>query len=99
MLDYLALIHRFAAEGVIGEMDCIYTSWATDEPTGFSDHDIVTISRLSAGSASPSNPRRLRASPRPWWKLISAATPAGGCSAAPLPAALPRRSKQSVWYS
>jgi adenylate cyclase len=26
MMDYLALIHRFAAEGVIGEMDCIYSS-------------------------------------------------------------------------
>ena len=33
--DYLALIHRFAADGVIGEMDCIYSSWSTDAPSGF----------------------------------------------------------------
>ena len=30
--DYLALIHRFAAEGAIGEMDCVYSSWTTDAP-------------------------------------------------------------------
>ena len=27
--DYLALIHRFAADGAIGEMDCVYSSWTT----------------------------------------------------------------------
>ena len=35
--DYMALIHRFAAEGAIGEMDCFYSSWTTDAPSGFSD--------------------------------------------------------------
>src|SRR5438132_439943 len=29
MTDYLALINRFAAHGVIGEMDWVYSSWAT----------------------------------------------------------------------
>src|SRR5882757_6376209 len=29
MTDYVAIINRFAAEGVIGEMDCVYSSWAT----------------------------------------------------------------------
>src|ERR1700730_8648655 len=47
MVDYRALIHHFAAEGVIGEMDCIYTSWTTDAPTGFSDHNIAALRRLS----------------------------------------------------
>jgi len=37
MTDYLALITRFAAHGVIGEMDCFYSSWATDAPSGFDD--------------------------------------------------------------
>ena len=33
--DYLVLVHRFAAEGVIGEMDCVYSSWSSDAPDGF----------------------------------------------------------------
>ncbi len=48
MVDYLALIHRFAADGVIGEMDCIYSSWATDRAAGFSDEDIAALRRLGA---------------------------------------------------
>src|SRR5437867_9388740 len=27
--DYMAMIHRFAAGGVIGEMDCVYSSWSS----------------------------------------------------------------------
>jgi hypothetical protein len=29
MTDYVAKITRFAAEGVIGEMDGVYSAWAT----------------------------------------------------------------------
>ena len=29
MTDYVAIINRFAADGAIGEMDCVYSSWAT----------------------------------------------------------------------
>jgi len=47
MTDYLALIHRFAEEGVIGEMDCVYSSWATDAPQGFDDTDIAALQRLA----------------------------------------------------
>jgi adenylate cyclase len=38
--DYLACAHRFAADGVIGEMDCIYASWTTDAPDGFFEGQI-----------------------------------------------------------
>ena len=48
MVDYVALIHRFAADGVIGEMDCIYSSWATDAPAGFSEANVAALRRLSA---------------------------------------------------
>jgi adenylate cyclase len=44
--DYLAITNRFAAEGIIGEMDCVYSSWATDAPQGFRDSDIDALSRL-----------------------------------------------------
>jgi len=47
MTDYLALIHRFAEEGVIGEMDCVYSSWATDAADGFRDADVVAVERLA----------------------------------------------------
>src|SRR5438093_1265531 len=43
MTDYLALITRFAAHGVIGEMDCIYSSWATDRPQGFDEGQVEAI--------------------------------------------------------
>jgi adenylate cyclase len=47
MTDYLALVHRFAAEGVIGEMDCVYSSWVTDSPKGFGDGAAIALKRLA----------------------------------------------------
>jgi adenylate cyclase len=47
MTDYVAIIHRFAPEGVIGEMDCLYSSWATRHPDGFSDADLAALQRLT----------------------------------------------------
>jgi adenylate cyclase len=47
MTDYLALINRFAAPGVIGEMDCVYSSWATDRPGGFDDGQIEALTELA----------------------------------------------------
>src|SRR5947209_14421163 len=43
MTDYLALITRFAAHGVIGDMDCVYSSWATDHPQGFDDREVEVL--------------------------------------------------------
>jgi adenylate cyclase len=47
MTDYLAVIDRFAADGVIGEMDCVYSSWATGAPGGFTDGHIAALQRLT----------------------------------------------------
>jgi adenylate cyclase len=47
MTDYLALIHRFADEGVIGEMDCVYSHWATDAAEGFDEADLAVLQRLA----------------------------------------------------
>jgi adenylate cyclase len=44
--DYLALINRFAASGVIGEMDCVYSQWVTDRPGGFADADVGFLVQL-----------------------------------------------------
>ena len=46
MTDYVAIISRFAAEGVIGEMDGVYSSWATGAPDGFSDGQIAALERI-----------------------------------------------------
>jgi adenylate cyclase len=47
MTDYLALIHRFAAEGVIGEMDCVYSAWSTDAANGFDEDAVLALKRLA----------------------------------------------------
>ncbi|AWM85374.1 adenylate/guanylate cyclase domain-containing protein [Microvirga sp. 17 mud 1-3] len=44
--DYVALMQRFSAQGAIGEMDCIFSSWTTAVPQGFSDGEIETLRRL-----------------------------------------------------
>jgi adenylate cyclase len=47
MTDYVAIINRFAPEGVIGEMDGVYSSWATRAPGGFSDGHIASLERIA----------------------------------------------------
>jgi adenylate cyclase len=44
--DYLVLVHRFAPEGAIGEMDCVCFSWTTDAPSGFADGQVEALTRL-----------------------------------------------------
>src|SRR5215213_5081872 len=44
--DYLALIQRFAADGVVGEMDCVYSYWTTQAPGGFREADVAALERL-----------------------------------------------------
>ena len=46
MTDYVAIISRFADEGVIGEMDCLYSSWVTRVPDGFSVRQIAALERV-----------------------------------------------------
>jgi adenylate cyclase len=44
--DYVAIISRFGPEGTIGEMDCVYSSWATTRPEGFTDAHIAAFARV-----------------------------------------------------
>jgi len=44
--DYVAFVHRFGATSVIGEMDCVYSSWVTSSPDGFREADLVALRRL-----------------------------------------------------
>ena len=46
MTDYVDIINRFAPEGIIGEMDCIYSSWVTARAGGFTDADIAALKRV-----------------------------------------------------
>jgi hypothetical protein len=86
--EFVAMINQFSAEGVIGELDCFYTSWMTDREGGFSDAEVVTLERLTPFSALQSRRRRSPASPIPWSKPISGATQDGGCCKAALRGAL-----------
>ena len=45
--DFLAIINRFAEDGAIGDMDCVYSSWTTDRPEGFADGEIEALKRLA----------------------------------------------------
>ena len=47
MTDYVAIITRFAAEGTIGEMDCVYSSWMTRVPDGFANGQIAALERIA----------------------------------------------------
>ena len=44
--DYLALVYRFAGDGVIGEMDAVYSHWSTRSSNGFSEEDCTALRRL-----------------------------------------------------
>jgi len=46
MTDYVAFVSRIAAEGVIGNMDCVYSSWVADAPEGFGDDEVAFFERL-----------------------------------------------------
>lgn len=46
MTDYVGVLNRFAAEGIIGELDCILSAWTTDRPGGFEDGEVETLRRL-----------------------------------------------------
>ena len=46
MTDYVAIITRFAADGVIGDMDGVYSSWGTRAPGGFDDAHIAALQRI-----------------------------------------------------
>jgi adenylate cyclase len=47
MTDYLAVIDRFGADAIMGEMDGVYSSWVSDAPQGFTDENIAALRRLT----------------------------------------------------
>ena len=46
MTDYFAVIDRFGRDGIIGEMDGVYSSWVSNAPQGFTEDQIATVRRL-----------------------------------------------------
>ena len=45
--DFVATLHRFTEDGVIGEMDSFYSAWMTDRAEGFTDEEIGALKRLT----------------------------------------------------
>ena len=71
--DYVAFVHRFSGEGAIGEMDCLYSSWATRHQEGFRDHELEALRRLVPALALAIKCASLARMPAPWSKYTSAA--------------------------
>jgi adenylate cyclase len=46
LTEYVAVLTRFASEGVIGEMDAVYSSWGTNAVTGFCDDDVAALDNI-----------------------------------------------------
>jgi adenylate cyclase len=46
MTDLIALVTRFAPTGVIGEMDAVYSYWASDAVSGFDENHIAMLQAL-----------------------------------------------------
>jgi adenylate cyclase len=46
LTDYVAIINRFAAEGAMGDMDCVYSSWITKAPQGFEPSQVAALERI-----------------------------------------------------
>lgn len=46
-VEWLLLLDRFNEAGSIGEMDCLFSSFATKQAEGFTDDQIATLVRLS----------------------------------------------------
>jgi len=46
MTDVVALITRFPGSGAIGEMDAVYSYWATARPAGFDDREVEALDAL-----------------------------------------------------
>jgi adenylate cyclase len=51
MTEFVAVIDRFGAAAVIGDMDCVYSSWSTDAPEGFTDWQVKALRRLTPSLA------------------------------------------------
>ena len=98
--DYIMFVHRFASDGTIGEMDCVYSAWSTRASRGFQRRQHRGAAPPRAGAGARHQERRAgHASPARWSRSISAATPAGACSRAASSAASPTASRRSLWFS
>jgi len=51
MTDYVAIISRFGADRAIADMDGVHLSWATREPSGFSDGQVEALQRMAPALA------------------------------------------------
>ena len=45
--DFVALIDRFDESARFGEMDCIYSSFSTSQPDGFSESDMAALKQIT----------------------------------------------------
>jgi adenylate cyclase len=46
LTDYVACMHRLGEGAKIGEFDCVFSSWASDVPGGFSEDQVALLDAL-----------------------------------------------------
>ncbi|MCY1013646.1 adenylate/guanylate cyclase domain-containing protein [Nannocystis pusilla] len=44
--DYIACVHRLGDAVKMGELDCVYSSWGSDAPAGFTEADVALVAAL-----------------------------------------------------
>lgn len=44
--DYVAMVHHLGGTARVGEMDCVFSSWTTRAPGGFSDQQVAALEVL-----------------------------------------------------
>jgi adenylate cyclase len=44
--DYIACVHRLGDAVKLGEFDCVYSSWGSDAPAGFTEADVGLVAAL-----------------------------------------------------
>ncbi|NYZ17274.1 adenylate/guanylate cyclase domain-containing protein [Azospirillum sp. RWY-5-1] len=46
--DYVCLLHHLGADAVVGDLDCVFSSFTTREPGGFTDDQVAALGPLVA---------------------------------------------------
>ena len=99
MTDYLAMICRFAAEGIIGEMDGVYMAWGTALPQGFSEEEIAALKRLAPSLALTFKARALLRMTRTLMKTYLGRDPGQRVLSGRIVRGISERIDAVIWFS
>lgn len=97
--DYLAFVHRFSSEAVIGEMDCIYSQWVTRRPDGFTETELAALRELVPALALAAKPAALARIARTLVQVYLGNDAGARVLAGRISRGVPDRIKAVLWFS